>query len=362
MFGTSGQRPLDTLELDSGKKVSTTSKKMGHGKKGAAGGRTDGRYRIPIVYMVYKRPDYLRESIETLRQSDYPFDTLPIIISHDGHVEEMVSYVESIKSEFKIIQLFHPHACAEHPSTFPGDDPKLNENYQGDTYGNKREGKITCCKHHFTWLLNTVFDMEQTADADGFLFLEEDYVVAPTIYETIQNGFTYIDDGRREKYFGLTFDPTEGYSYGLISGLSDKWMEKRFVTGPMAIRRDMFSIIRDHASDYCTYDDYNWDWSIVNLMTKRYLPFQILVPGVLQVAHIGLEGGLHENSIDFKKRQMFQQLRKSLGPFHAKVGKPYGKNMNNLGQSVKPFGGWGHPADHEHCLKLFGDAEKNRLQ
>ena len=355
MFGTGSDRPLETLELGSGKKVSTSNKKKRLGKTGAVGakgGNTGGQYRIPIVYMVYKRPDYLKESIESLRQSDYPFDTLPIIISHDGHVKEMVAYVESIKSEFNIIQLFHPHACSEHPSTFPGDDPKLNENYQGDKYGNKREGKITCCKHHFTWLLNTVFDMEETKDVDGFLFLEEDYVVAPTIYETIHNGFTYIDDGRREKYFGLTFDPTEGYSYKPIPGV--EWIERRFTTGPMAIRRDMFSIIREHATYYCTYDDYNWDWSIVSLMNKKYLPFQILVPGVLQVAHIGLEGGLHEKSINLKKRVMFDQLRKTIGPFHSKVNKLYRKSMNAINMKMKPYGGWGHPADHEHCLKLFG--------
>jgi hypothetical protein len=89
-------------------------------------------------------------------------------------------------------------------------------------------------------------------------------------------------------------------------------------------------------------------------MKLKYLPFQILVPGVLQVAHIGLEGGLHESSISLKKRTMFNQLRNTLGPFHFKVHNPYGMSMNAINNKVKPYGGWGHPADHEHCLKLFG--------
>ena len=36
------------------------------------------------------------------------------------------------------------------------------------------------------------------------------------------------------------------------------WFEKRFVTGPMAIRRDMYEKIRANAHEFCEFDDYNW--------------------------------------------------------------------------------------------------------
>ena len=208
--------------------------------------------------MVYRRVDYLKEAIESLRKSDFPTKEVPLIISHDGHIDEMTKFVESIKSEFIVIQLFHPHACSDHPNTFPGDDPELNKNYKGDTYGNPREGKVTCCKHHFTWLMNRVFEMDELNDAEGFLFLEEDYVVAPTIYESIENGLSYLDTSPdlRKQYFGLTFDPTEGYTYD-PPGQSG-WLEKRFVTGPMVFRREMFQKIQENANAYCTFDEYNW--------------------------------------------------------------------------------------------------------
>jgi hypothetical protein len=187
----------------------------------------DKLYNVAAVFMVYKRVDYFKQAIETLRKSDYP-KTLSIIISHDGHEKEMVDFVESIKSEFKIIQLFHPYSCSDHPNTFPGDDPKLNENYEGDTFGNKRDSKITCCKHHFTWLINTVFNLQETKNFDGFLFLEEDYIVAPTIYETIQKGYRYIDTKHRQNdFFGLTFDPSDGYAYRVPKV---DWIEKKFIT------------------------------------------------------------------------------------------------------------------------------------
>jgi len=202
--------------------------------------------------------------------------------------------------------------------------------------------------------MNTVFGLEETKDADGFLFTEEDYVVAPTIYETIQTGFSYIDEGRQEKYFGLAFDPTEGYTYNVNKNVLDRgWKETAFVTGPMAIRRDMFAKIKSHAKDYCTWDDYNWDWTIVHLMGINAVPYQILVPAKLQVAHIGLEGGLHEKAIDAKKKAMMLQYRNHLESFHQKIVNPYDRERNKLVKQ-KPFGGWGHPADQEHCMKLFG--------
>lgn len=215
----------------------------------------DHKLKIPAVYMVYNRVEYLKQSIDSLRKSDFPRKEVPIIISHDGHIDEMVKYVDSIKSDFNVIQIFHPFACSEHKDTFPGDDPKLNENYKGDSYHNPREGRVTCCKHHFTWLMNQAFTMDEVADADGFLFLEEDYIVAETIYETIQTGFEYTLQEKR--FFGLTFDMTDGYA---IQGPSrvDRWFDKSFVTGPMAFTRDMFQKIKKNAHEYCTFDDYNW--------------------------------------------------------------------------------------------------------
>ena len=59
-------------------------------------------------------------------------------------------------------------------------------------------------------MLNEVFKLHELKDYDGFLFTEEDYILAPTIHETIQTGFGYIDkENRNDDFFGLTFDITE---------------------------------------------------------------------------------------------------------------------------------------------------------
>ena len=312
-------------------------------------------HKVPPVYMVYNRVDYFKQSIDSLRESDFPRKEVPIIVSHDGHIDEMVQYVDSIKSDFFVIQIFHPFACSEHKDIFPGDDPKLNENYKGDAYGHKREGRVTCCKHHFTWLINQVFTMDEVADADGFLFLEEDYVVAETIYETIQTGFEYIVP-KGDYFFGVTLDITEGYQLS-FTGDYNMWHEKRFHTGPVAFRRDMFQKIKDNAREYCTFDDYNWDWSLVHMMGKMMVPWRVLTPGTLQVSHIGLEGGLHSLNTNHARISQIKK-RSHFGAFHVQVDNP-NKTGWTLKSHNKGYGGWGHPVDHEHCIKLFStDVEK----
>jgi len=90
-------------------------------------------------------------------------------------------------------------------------------------------------------------------------------------------------------------------------------------------------------------------------MGRGALPHKVLVPHKLQVAHIGLAGGLHESAITEQKMARMKLLS-NLQPFH---DKPDGSKLVRSQHSRKPhdqgFGGWGHPADHYHCLELFGE-------
>ena len=218
---------------------------------------------VPFVFMVYKRVDFFKKSIASLLNSDFPKSQIPLIVSHDGHLEEFVHYVESLKDlGFKVIQLFHPFACSEHPDTFPGDDPSLNENYKGDTYGNPRTAWVTCCKHHFTWLMKTVYELDLgPLQAESFLFMEEDYVVAPTVYSAIQSGLNLFDNAPQRPeagFFGLVLDTSDGFTKAYDPNAREVWLPRRFVTGPMVLPRTVYEKLRDNAQEYCTFDDYNW--------------------------------------------------------------------------------------------------------
>jgi hypothetical protein len=315
---------------------------------------------IPFVFMVHKRLDYLQKAIDSLRRSDFP-KHVPLIVSHDGRVPEVVQYVASLRSEFNLIQLFHPSSCFEHPNAFPGDDPKLNEGFHGDTYGNKRSAWATCCKHHFTWMLKTVFDELDLHDSDGhlvdtFMFLEEDYIVAATIYSAIINGLKVMKQYEHTTnggFFGLVFDPTHGSTRSEKLWLSESsWIAESFRSGPMTMNRAVFKKFKENAVHYCRFDDYNWDWSLVHMQGAGHLPHTILNPSRMLVKHIGVIGGMH--SKDIKPGALVgSSLDKLDTNFSGTL--LYGDSAN-----VKPFlhnagfGGWAHLADQEHCMQLLG--------
>ncbi|CAB9502125.1 Alpha-mannosidase 2 [Seminavis robusta] len=312
---------------------------------------------VPFVFMVYKRVDFFKKVVDSLRKSDFPRSVAPLIISHDGHFEDFVAYVQTLKGEgFKVIQLFHPFSCAEHPDTFPGPDPKLNEGYRGDSYGHPREAWVTCCKHHFTWLMKTVFALDLgPVRAESFLFMEEDYVVAPTIYSAIQSGLNLMETSSPKPvggYFGLVLDTSDGFTKPYNPNSDQFWGARRFITGPMVLPRVMFERIRDNAREYCTFDDYNWDWSLVHMQGAGILPHTVLVPSRPQVLHIGFEGGMHEKDIKPAVRAAFKRSGGIAPPF--KSEKVYGPVNVKTKVHKRGYGGWGHPADHQHCLDLIG--------
>lgn len=307
---------------------------------------------VPFVIMVYKRVDYLQQSVESIRNSDFPAKRLPLVISVDGHVQEVIDYVESLKDEFQIELLVHPFSCHDHPKSFPGDDPKLNEGYKGDKYHNPRTAKITCCKHHFTWLLSTVFSMDKLVPFETFVFLEEDYVVAPSIYKSVAAGLDAMEELKEETnggFLGISFDPTHGGMKSLGKGASPEfWSATQFISGPMTLNRSTFLKIKENSDSYCGvdgFDEYNWDWTFVHMGVKKILPHTVLEPTQMLTKHIGLEGGMHEHKKTAKQRTQLLDTEF--------VGTKFRGSLKFPARTAKPNGGWGHPADKDHCMNVL---------
>lgn len=323
--------------------------------------RTATNTIVPFVYMVHKRAEYLKRAIESLRASDFPKSRVPLIISHDGHVPEVVEYVESLKGEFNIIQLFHPFSCYDHPNSFPGDDPKLNEGFNGDSYGNPRSPWATCAKHHFTWMMKACFDRNFKAEADHFLFLEEDYIVAPTIYTAVVSGLNVMDAMENKTdggFFGIGLDPTEADVNIEPTWIGeDSWYAAIFHSGPMTLSRPVFAKIVAHAEEYCKFDDYNWDWTMIHLQGQGYLPHTLLMPSRQLAMHIGTKEGMHAEQYqlvdmpDDIKKEFDRQRERLTTDF---VGDKFAGDPK-IEKIFHPrgYGGWGHPADHEHCLQVL---------
>lgn len=321
---------------------------------------------VPFVFMVHKRVKYLQAAMESLRASDFPSASVPVIVSHDGNVKEMVDYVNTLKDEgyFHIVQLFHPHSCYDHPKSFPGDDSSLNEGFAGDTYGNPRTASITCCKHHFTWMLNKVFQLDFGDDEDDdsvvdhFLFTEEDYLVSPTVYATIIRGLNAIDQFETEftegaGFLGVALTATTAQKPRLFHG--ESFNIAPFTSGPMTLSRRVFERFRNHAAaEYCQYDDYNWDWSMVHLTNSGLLPHCALFPGKPQAQHIGLEDGMHSKNATAKQHHMSNaKTSYKVLTNHFNGERLCFRERVAAFEQKKPNGGWGHSRDQQHCLDLF---------
>ena len=328
-----------------------------------------GAAKVPFVFMVHKRLEYMEKAIESLRNSDFPKSQVPIIVSHDGRVPEMMQYVESLKSEFHVIQLFHDHACYDHPHAFPGNDTSLNTGYKGDTFGNKREAWVTCAKHHFTWLLKTVFedlripregsDTDEVSSeselVDTFMFLEEDYVVGPTIYSALIEGLKLTQQYESKSdggFLGVGLDPTHGGSKFEPSTKSDEWFVEAFHSGPMTLNRNVYQKLRDHASEYCRFDDYNWDWSLVHVQSLGHLPHTLLLPGRSLAKHIGVAEGMHTK--DTKKSTLHKTF--GYGPRGESITTRFvGTRLRFNQAKVTPlrehpgYGGWSKWFDAHPC-------------
>jgi alpha-1,6-mannosyl-glycoprotein beta-1,2-N-acetylglucosaminyltransferase len=78
-----------------------------------------------------------------------------------------------------------PEDCPERPAA---GEVQAGCRGDADQYGNYRAPRIVSLKHHWFWLMNHVWDeMEELRGFQGHvMFMEEDHVVAPNAYRTLQ--------------------------------------------------------------------------------------------------------------------------------------------------------------------------------
>lgn len=98
---------------------------------------------------------------------------------------------------------------------------------------------------------------------------------------------------------------------------------------------------------------YNRDWSIVHLQTKLGLPHAVLYPSKPQALHIGADG-MHGKHVKGSKLKRIQQTTVP-PPFDGNTGISNEWLLTNLKpkRHERGYGGWGHPADQNHCVQIF---------
>ncbi|GMH12563.1 hypothetical protein Nepgr_014404 [Nepenthes gracilis] len=227
---------------------------------------------IVIVLYVHNRPQYLKVVVESLSHVEGINETL-LIVSHDGFFKEMNEIVEGIRF-CQVKQIFAPYSPHIFENSFPGASPKdckgkdnaAKNNCEGnpDQYGNHRSPKIVSLKHHWWWMMNTVWDgMKETQQHSGHvLFIEEDHYIFPNAYRNLQL-LTELNPKRCPNCYAVNLAPCDVRSRG--EGGEILIAEKMGNVG-YSFNRSVWRKIHTKAREFCFFDEYNWDitmWSTV---------------------------------------------------------------------------------------------------
>ncbi|CAH1730639.1 unnamed protein product [Chironomus riparius] len=330
---------------------------------------------IVIVVQVHKRITYLRHLIQSLSQAKDISKTL-IIFSHDFYDEEINKLVQNI--DFcKVMQIFYPYSIQTHPHQFPGTDPqdcdrdisksdaikiKCKNAHFPDLYGHYREAKYTQMKNHWWWKLNRIFDelnVTRSLSDMQLLLLEEDYMIAPDFLHILSQMQSLSK--RKCSYcnilsLGTYIESTNYDSYNKVE--ISPWLTSKHNMG-MSLNRTTWNDIKSCAKYFCSYDEYNYDWSLQNVnyncLTNKLFAMIIKSP---RVFHIG-ECGMHHNSENCDPSQAINRIQfvienamlsKKFYPKRLKVTKMYDEYESK--DNLKPNGGFADLRDQVLCLNM----------
>ncbi|XP_044292211.1 alpha-1,6-mannosyl-glycoprotein 2-beta-N-acetylglucosaminyltransferase, partial [Varanus komodoensis] len=333
-----------------------------------------GEAAVALVVQVHERAEHLRLLLASLRRAPGAEKVL-LVLSHDVWSAELNALAASV--DFcAVLQVFFPFSLQLYPGEFPGTDPRdcprdvgpaaarrlgcLNAQYP-DAFGHYREAAFAQTKHHWWWKLHFVWErVRALREHPGLvLFLEEDHYLAPDFLRVLQHLWAL----RQRDCPECQVLSLGGYApvRGGMAGRADKvelktWKSTEHNMG-MAFARDTYRQLIACTDAFCTYDDYNWDWTLQHL-TVACLPrfWKVLVPEIPRVFHTGDCGMHHKKSCQpsaqsAKIDSLLSSNQQHLFPESMTISKRY--SVAPLSPHVKN-GGWGDIRDHELCKSYRG--------
>uniref|UniRef100_A0A5S6Q056 Alpha-1,6-mannosyl-glycoprotein 2-beta-N-acetylglucosaminyltransferase n=1 Tax=Trichuris muris TaxID=70415 RepID=A0A5S6Q056_TRIMR len=324
-----------------------------------------------VVVQVHNRLRYLEKLVQSLELNPL-INWVLLIFSHDYFSVELNQFVRSIKF-CRVMQIFYPNSIQLSPASFPGRSPTdcaatmsvsqaRAANCQiwqsPDRYGHYRNADLAQIKHHWWWKVNYVFDgIPSLRQYDGWVvFLEEDHYVSPDFLYSFNYFVEQLLSVCRSCHL-ITLGTYLRFQKGQV-----RWDEyailpwfSSYHNMGMAFNRSTWDQIRQCAPTFCKYDDYNWDWSLLQVsnkcMKKRLTTLMLNGP---RVFHIGDCGVHHKGKIctaDSSADAVVVKLKSLQSQLFPKTFKqsPTGV-VRRLPKQPKENGGWGDPRDHDLCL------------
>ncbi|KAK7837773.1 alpha-1,6-mannosyl-glycoprotein 2-beta-N-acetylglucosaminyltransferase-like [Quercus suber] len=319
---------------------------------------------ITIVLYVHNRPQYLRVVVESLSQVVGISETL-LIVSHDGYFEEMNKIVEGIKF-CQVKQIFAPYSPHLFPNSFPGVSPNdckdkedaAKKHCEGnpDQYGNHRSPKIVSLKHHWWWMMNTVWDgLKETHGHSGhILFIEEDHFIFPNAYRNLQI-LTELKPYKCPDCYAANLAPWDVNSRG------EQWdglIAERMGNVGYSFNQTIWRKIHRKAREFCFFDEYNWD---ITMWATVYPSFGGSVyslrgprTSAVHFGKCGLHQGQAENKacIDNGMVKVDVQEIDRIANIKSQWQVQVSKNQAGYKAGFKGWGGWGDERDHKLCLNF----------
>ncbi|VDM40898.1 unnamed protein product [Toxocara canis] len=325
--------------------------------------------KIVIVVQVHNRIEYLRYLIQSLEAAKF-IDEVLLIFSHDYSSASINQLVKEIRF-CRVMQIFYPYNIQLFPNVFPGQHPndcpegitkeqaekmRCNNWAHPDKYGHYRVAKITQIKHHWWWKMNYVFDGIMARYGLGnawVVLLEEDHYVAPDflhVLNLIINNKKQFCESCQVVSLGFYLKQYGSYQDDIALLGVHPWFSSKHNMG-MAFDAATWQLIKNCSKAFCTYDDYNWDWSLMHI-SVTCLPSKLRVIALRapRVLHVG-DCGVHTHRCNVqnapkKAQDLFLRVSERLFPSSLRVA----ENSRRMLKPSKENGGWGDVRDHELCL------------
>ncbi|CAF1073506.1 unnamed protein product [Rotaria sordida] len=330
--------------------------------------------RYILLVQVHTRIVYLKKFIEMLQDVETINQSL-VIFSHDFIDSDINTLVTNI-TFVPVIQIFYPFSQQLYPNEFPGLDPndcprdivrhkalasRCNNAPNPDRYGHYREVSIVQIKHHWWWKLNFVFnsiEILQNRTDNLLLLLEEDFYLSP-------DALVFLKKMEMEKerlcpeclFYTLGNLEKSGRQFGKLSSkISIAYWHARYNLG-MTISYSLWVLLVKYAEEFCTIDDYNWDWSLVYLAQQRFHFPRVMYSTATRVIHLGSCGTHHKkfcsNESDIARwtetDKFYQDNKKYLFPITS-------LSVHLKYEGKRPFkqpnGGWSDVRDRQLCLSF----------
>ncbi|KAK8517863.1 hypothetical protein V6N13_128017 [Hibiscus sabdariffa] len=319
---------------------------------------------ITIVLYVHNRPQYLQVAVKSLSNVVGISETL-LIVSHDGYFEEMNKIVEGIKF-CRVKQIFAPYSPHVFTDSFPGFSPndckgkddagKKHCTGNPDQYGNHRSPKIVSLKHHWWWMMNTVWDgLKETRGHNGhILFIEEDHFIFPNAYRNLQLLVSLKPDKCPDCY-AANLAPCD------VSLRGEGWdslIAERMGNVGYAFNRTVWRKIHRKAKEFCFFDDYNWDITMWATVFPSFgSPVYTLRGPRTSAVHFG-KCGLHQGQgknndcIDNGSVNIQVDATDMVANIRPEWDVEVYENQQGYKAGFKGWGGWGDNRDHQLCFSF----------